>query len=229
MNDANDSHDLRTIARRAMTARGLEPDFPADALNQLKTIHGPAKGTDSVRDLRDRLWCSIDNDTSRDLDQFTVAEKLDSGAVKILVAVADVDAVVKRGSPIDRHAQTNTTSVYTAAQIFPMLPEKLSTDLTSLADNENRLAVVIEMDVAADGSIENSAIYRAMVHNYAKLAYRSVAAWLDGKGPIPDRIAEIKGMDEQLRSAGRDRADDEGRCATSAARSTSKPSSRKPS
>jgi VacB/RNase II family 3'-5' exoribonuclease len=199
MNDANNSHDLRAIARHSMTARGLEPDFPADALNQLKTIQGPAKETDSVRDLRDRLWCSIDNDTSRDLDQLTVAEKLASGTVKIFVAIADVDALVKRGSPIDRHAQTNTTSVYTAAQIFSMLPEKLSTDLTSLAENEDRLAMVVEMDIAADGSILNSAIYRATVHNHAKLAYRSVAAWLDDQGAIPERVAKTNGMDEQLR------------------------------
>jgi exoribonuclease II len=199
MNQTTDSHNLHEIARRAMQARGLEPDFPTSALNQLQAIQSPARETHAVRDLRDRLWCSIDNDTSMDLDQLTVAEKLASGAVKIFVAVADVDAVVGRGTPIDQHAQTNTTSVYTAAQIFPMLPDKLSTDLTSLAENEDRLAVVIEMDVAADGSIQNSAIYRATVHNRAKLAYRSVAAWLDGKGPIPDRVAKTKGMDEQLR------------------------------
>jgi exoribonuclease II len=195
----NDSHNLREIARRAMTARGLEPDFPKNALDQLQTIQHPASATQGVRDLRDRLWCSIDNDTSMDLDQLTVAEKLDSGAVKIFVAIADVDAIVNRGSPIDQHAQKNTTSVYTAAQIFPMLPEKLSTDLTSLADNADRLAVVVEMVVAADGSIRDSAIYRATVHNRAKLAYNSVAAWLDGHGPIPERIAKTQGMEEQLR------------------------------
>lgn len=199
MNQSNGLHNLREIAHRAMKARGLEPDFPASALNQLQNIQNPARETHSVRDLRDRLWCSIDNDSSMDLDQLTVAEKLASGAVKIFVAIADVDALVERGSPIDRHAQTNTTSVYTAAQIFPMLPERLSTDLTSLADNEDRLAMVVEMDIAADGSIQNSAIYRATVHNRAKLAYRSVAAWLDGHGPIPERVAKTKGMDEQLR------------------------------
>src|ERR1700722_90063 len=168
MNQTTDSHNLHEIARRAMQARVLEPDFPTSALNQLQAIQSPAHGTHAVRDLRDRLWCSIDNDTSMDLDQLTVAEKLASGAVKIFVAVADVDAVVQRGSPIDQHAQTNTTSVYTAAQIFPMLPDKLSTDLTSLAENEDRLAMVVEMDIAADGSIQNSTIYRATVHNQAK-------------------------------------------------------------
>ena len=120
----------------------------------MQTIQGPAHEADgSVRDLRGLLWCSIDNDSSRDLDQLSVAERLASGTVKVLVAVADVDAVVKRGSPIDRHAQTNTTSVYTAAEIFPMLPERLSTDLTSLGEGEDRLALVVEMEVAADGSV----------------------------------------------------------------------------
>ena len=122
-----------------------------------------------------------------------------AGRVKVLVAIADVDAIVKPVSPIDRHARTNTTSVYTAAEIFPMLPERLSTDLTSLGEGEDRLALVIEMVVAADGSIQESEVYRALVNNHAKLAYRSVAAWLDGKDKMPEKIAKIKGLDEQLR------------------------------
>jgi VacB/RNase II family 3'-5' exoribonuclease len=200
MNAPDGPNNLYAIARKAMTDRGLEPDFPADALRQLKSIQGPARETDSVvRDLRSLLWCSIDNDTSKDLDQLTVAEKLATGEIKILVAVADVDAIVKRGSPIDQHAKTNTTSVYTAAEIFPMLPEKLSTDLTSLGQDQERLSVVFEMVVAADGSIEQSQVYRAIVKNYAKLAYNSVAAWLDGQDSMPEKIANIKGMDEQLR------------------------------
>ena len=129
------------------------------------------------------LWASIDNDDSLDLDQLSVAEQLPDGAVKILVAIADVDAIAKKGSAIDGHAQTNTTSVYTAAEIFPMLPEKLSTDLTSLADGKERLAIVIEMEVGADGAVGKSDIYRAVVVNRAKLAYNSVAAWLDGTAP----------------------------------------------
>jgi exoribonuclease II len=200
MNATDGSNSLHMIARRAMKARGLEPDFPAEALKQLQTIKGPAHETDgSVRDLRGLLWCSIDNDTSRDLDQLTVGEKLASGAVKVLVAVADVDAVVKRGSPIDQHAQTNTTSVYTAAEIFPMLPERLSTDLTSLGEGDDRLALVVEMEVAADGSVQQSAIYRALVKNHAKLAYHGVGAWLEEQGPMPEKVAKTKGMDEQLR------------------------------
>ncbi|HET6323089.1 MAG TPA: RNB domain-containing ribonuclease [Planctomycetaceae bacterium] len=200
MKPQNETKSLREIAHQAMIDRGLEPDFPPEALHQVAAITGPARDTSpSVRDLRERLWCSIDNDTSKDLDQLTVAEKLPTGGTRILIAIADVDAIVKPQSPIDRHATTNTTSVYTAAQIFPMLPERLSTDLTSLGEGEDRLAIVVEMDVAADGSVQKSQLYRALVHNHAKLAYPSVAAWLDGKGPMPDKIAHTKGMEEQLR------------------------------
>src|SRR5471032_3391859 len=131
----NIPNDLRVIARKAMTDRGLEPDFPPDAIQQLNGIQGAARETDgAIRDLRSLLWCSIDNDSSRDLDQLTVAEKLSAGGVKVLVAIADVDALVKLASPIDGHARTNTTSVYTASTMFPMLPEKLSTNLTSLGE-----------------------------------------------------------------------------------------------
>ena len=200
MNEQSGQNDLRAIARKAMTDRGLEPDFPPDALRQLNGIPGPASECDAdIRDLRDRLWCSIDNDTSRDLDQLTVAERLTAGRVEVLVAVADVDALVKPGSPIDRHAGANTTSVYTAARIFPMLPERLSTDLTSLNEDADRLALVVEMVVTPDGSVETSEVYRALVRNRAKLAYRGVAAWLDGTGAAPDRVAKTAGLGEQLR------------------------------
>jgi exoribonuclease-2 len=200
MNELNGTTNLRAIAHKAMTDRGLEPDFPPDAIQQVNGIPGPARESDhSIRDLRQSLWCSIDNDTSRDLDQLTVAERLTAGGVKVLVAIADVDAIVKPVSPIDRHARTNTTSVYTAAEIFPMLPERLSTDLTSLGEGEDRLALVIEMGVAADGSIQGSQVYRALVNNHAKLAYLSVAAWLDGTDKMPEKIAKTKGLDEQLR------------------------------
>ena len=152
-----------------------------------------------VRDLRDLLWASIDNDDSRDLDQLTVAEAMPGDKVKILVAVADVDSLVKNGSAIDEHARHNTTSVYTAARIFPMLPEKLSTDLTSLNFNEDRLSIVVEMVIGADGSLQDSDIYRARVRNHAKLAYNSVAAWLEGNGTVPEAIAAVNGLDENLR------------------------------
>ncbi len=134
-----------------------------------------------------------------DLDQLTVAEALAGDKVKIRVAVADVDALVKDGSAIDAHARHNTTSVYTAAEIFPMLPEKLSTDLTSLNFEEERLAVVVEMVIGADGSVQGSDIYRARVRNHAKLAYNSVAAWLEGNGAVPEGIAAVAGLAENLR------------------------------
>ena len=140
---------LRDLAVAAMRSRGLDPQMPADALAQANAMTAaPQQTEEPVRDLRQLLWCSIDNDDSRDLDQLSVAQPLDDGDVRILVAIADVDAGVPKGSPIDRHAAVNTTSVYTAAVIFPMLPEKLSTDLTSLADQQERLAVVIDFVVA---------------------------------------------------------------------------------
>jgi VacB/RNase II family 3'-5' exoribonuclease len=200
MNDHSAPNDLRLIAHQAMIDRGLEPDFPPDSIQQLNAIQGPAREkSDAIRDLRTLLWCSIDNDDSKDLDQLTVAERLLTGAVKVLVSIADVDALVKAVSPIDRHARTNTTSVYTPAVVFPMLPERLSTDLTSLGEAEDRLSLVIEMVVADDGTVQESDVYRALVNNHAKLAYRSVAAWLDGKNKMPDKIAKVKGLDEQLR------------------------------
>ncbi|MFZ1268048.1 MAG: RNB domain-containing ribonuclease [Anaerolineae bacterium] len=200
-NDQQHRTLLQSIAHRAMIERGLLPDFSAAALAELDKIQAAAGATnaESIRDLTDLLWASIDNDDSRDLDQLTVAETLPGGNVKIRVAVADVDALVKDGSAIDEHARHNTTSVYTAAEIFPMLPEALSTDLTSLNFAEERLAVVVEMVVGADGALLGSDIYRARVRNHAKLAYHSVAAWLEGNGALPDGIAAVKGLAENLR------------------------------
>jgi VacB/RNase II family 3'-5' exoribonuclease len=191
---------LKRIAHEAMRQRGLAPEFSAQALRELDGIRGPAmRSEESTRDLRGLPWCSLDNDSSRDLDQLTVAEIRPGGGAKVLVAVTDVDAIVKKGSALDDHARQNTTSVYTAAETFPMLPEKLSTNLTSLNDESDRLAVVIEMVLAADGSLQSSDIYRATVRNRAKLAYNSVAAWLDGKGPMPDEIPSVDGLEENLR------------------------------
>ncbi|MEI6669548.1 MAG: RNB domain-containing ribonuclease [Acidobacteriota bacterium] len=202
-----DRHTLADIARRAMIERGLEPDFPPAAQQEVAALArqpaareragGSAGG--SVRDLRDRLWASIDNDDSRDLDQLTVAESLTDGRVRILVAVADVDVCVPKGSALDRHASNNTTSVYTPAAIFPMLPEALSTDLTSLNQAQDRMAVVADMVVEPDGSVVTSDLYRAHVRNHAKLAYRSVAAWLEGHGAAPPGILDTPGLEANLR------------------------------
>ena len=191
---------LQRIAHRAMLERGLLPDFSPQALAELDGIHGPATRAEaSTRDLRNLIWCSIDNDASRDLDQLTVAAAMPEGAAKILVAIADVDSLVKKQSALDDHARHNTTSVYTAAEIFPMLPEKLSTDLTSLNQGSDRLAIVIEMVIAGDGSLQASDLYGATVRNRAKLAYKSVASWLEDNGPMPQGVGTVDGLDENLR------------------------------
>ena len=195
-----DKDELQGIARAAMLQRGLLPDYSPAVIAESQQIKQAAAASGAaIRDLRSLLWASIDNDDSRDLDQLSVAEPLAGGAVKILVAIADVDALVKKGSAIDDHARANTTSVYTAAEIFPMLPEKLSTNLTSLGEGQERLAIVIEMVVATDGTVTASDIYRASVLNRAKLAYNGVAAWLEGTAPAPPRLAAVSGLDEQLR------------------------------
>ena len=191
---------LQRIAQRVMLEKGLLPNFSDNALAELDKIYAPAAiDSERVRDLRNLLWASIDNDDSLDLDQLTVAEAMQGDEVKVLVAVADVDSIVKSRSAIDDHAQHNTTSVYTAAEIFPMLPEKLSTNLTSLNFNEDRLAIVIEMVIGLDGSLKASDIYRAHVRNHAKLAYNSVAAWLEGKEIVPEAITAVNGLAENLR------------------------------
>ncbi|WP_293402111.1 RNB domain-containing ribonuclease [Polaromonas sp.] len=208
--------DLVRIATHVMAERGLQPEFPAATLRQLATIRGPATGAqeegdvagsahtaDAIADLTGLLWCSIDNDDSLDLDQLTVCEVLhkarDKGAIRMLVAIADVDAIVKKGSAIDAHASTNTTSVYTSARIFPMLPERLSCDLTSLNEGEDRLALVTEMVFAADTTLTSATLYRAKVRNKAKLAYDAVSAWIEGEGPLPEAAAAVAGLDVQLR------------------------------
>jgi exoribonuclease-2 len=192
--------ELRTIAHRAMLERGLLPDFSAAEQAESSAASsdvGPVAG--AIRDLRTLPWCSIDNDDSRDLDQLTVAEALPAGGSKLLVAIADVDTKVRRGSALDRHAATNTTSVYTDAQIFPMLPEHLSTDVTSLNEGQLRLAMVVEVVVDEGGLVSASNVYRATVCNHAKLAYNAVAAWLEGTSGTLAKIAAVSGLSENLR------------------------------
>lgn len=190
---------LQRIARLAMIDRGFLADFSYEAISELDGIQAaPDPSTDGFRDLRKLPWCSIDNEESRDLDQLTVAQAVKKGIVKILIAVADVDAAIIKGGAIDGHACHNTTSIYTAAQVFYMLPERLSTDLTSLNDREDRTAVVVEMVVGRDGACEVSDIYRALVRNHAKLSYSTVAAWLEGRGQIPRGIMSVPGLDQNL-------------------------------
>ena len=184
-----------------MLERGLEPEFSQRVEQQLSTITVAARGSDAaIHDLTALLWCSIDNDDSLDLDQLTACESLAQGAVRLWVAIADVDALVPQGSPIDEHALLNTTTVYTSARIFPMLPERLSTDLTSLNFGEDRLALVTEMVFDADAVLSGATVYRALVRNKAKLAYDAVSAWIDGQGPLPEAAAVVLGMEAQLRA-----------------------------
>jgi len=206
MNNRHHRSILQSIAHRAMLERGLLPGFSDEALAELGRLQitasigdGPAKGPSEIRDWQSLLWSSIDNDDSRDLDQLTVAEAMTGDKVKIRVAIADVDSLIKKGSAIDEHARHNTTSIYTAAEIFPMLPERVSTDLTSLNPSQDRLSIVVEMVVGADGSIQDSSIYRSWVRNHAKLAYSSVGAWLEDKGAVPPEALAVDGLPENLR------------------------------
>ncbi|MCX6053371.1 MAG: RNB domain-containing ribonuclease [Chloroflexi bacterium] len=205
-NEQNHRSILNRIATRAMLERGLWPDFsPAakDELTGLK-IPGPSdfeqiKKSGTVRELRELLWVSIDNDDSLDLDQVTAATELPEERIKVFVSIADVDSMVGIGSAIDNHARHNTTSVYTAAKIFSMLPEMLSTNLTSLNSNEDRLSLVVEMVIDKDGALGDSNVYRAIVCNHAKLAYSSVAAWLEKNAAVPEAVARVEGLAENLR------------------------------
>ncbi|MES3013059.1 MAG: RNB domain-containing ribonuclease [Pseudomonadota bacterium] len=205
-----DHHELLNIAREAMRQRGLQPDFSAAAQQEAAATTEPSASIGpNLRDLRDLLWCSIDNDDSRDLDQLTVALPEANGVQRILVAIADVDALVRPGNAIDDHARANTTSVYTAAGVFPMLPLRLSTDLSSLNENEDRLAVVIEIEIAVGAQAApidapaSSPVYRALVRNKAQLTYNGVAGWLDGQAPMPPKVAALAGLEEQLRTQDR--------------------------
>ena len=192
--------DLVQLAVAAMLEHGLAPAFSVQALAELAAIAGPAEdAAPDIRDQRSALWCSMDDDDSLDLDQLSVCEALEGGGWSVRVAIADVDALVPKGSAIDLHAQRNTTSVYTAARIFPMLPERLSTDLSSLGAGQERLAVVTEMAVSADGEVTGFGLCRARVLNHAKLAYDALAAWLDGAGPLPPAAQAVPGLDAQLR------------------------------
>ncbi len=189
---------LDEIAHQAMLERGLAPDFSDAAKRQLDTINAAASDGD-VRDMRGLLWCSIDNDDSPDLDQIPVAEEPDGRRMASLVPVPDVSPGGEKGTPIDDHAQQHTTSVYTAARIFPMLPEKLSTGLTSLNESEERIALVVDIEVEPDGSVVKGDVYRARVHNKAKLAYNSVGVWLQGEAAAPEKVTAVKGLAENLK------------------------------
>jgi exoribonuclease-2 len=203
MSDVRTPHiDLQATAKQVMLAHGFHPDFPPQITEQLAELkaHPPQiePGHD-VRDLRNLLWSSIDNDTSKDLDQIEVAERLPNGDIKVLIAIADVDAFVFKHSAIDDHAAAETTSVYTGVRIFPMLPEELSTGATSLLENADKLSVVTEFTVDAKGSASSSGVYRAIVRNKAQLAYNGVGGWLDGTSQAPPKVAASTELQAQLK------------------------------
>ncbi len=202
MNNPQPSHfDLQAAAKQTMLENGFEPDFPPEVEQQLAQIKSsPPKSLGSdVRDLRSLLWSSIDNDTSRDLDQIEVAEKLPDGSIKVMVGIADVDAFVLKDTPIDRHAAKETTSIYTGVRIFPMLPEELSTGTTSLLEVDGKLSVVTEFVVDSNGQVGKHSIYRALVVNKAQLAYNAVGAWLEDRGPAPAKVAASPELQAQLK------------------------------
>ncbi|HVQ12327.1 MAG TPA: ribonuclease catalytic domain-containing protein, partial [Vicinamibacterales bacterium] len=201
MQDASRHIDLQAAAASAMRAHGFEPEFSPQVLSEVAALeaHPPPIGPgDGIRDLRRLPWSSIDNDTSRDLDQLEVAERLPDGATRIQVAIADVDAFVRRGSAIDDHAARATTTVYTGVRNFPMLPEALSTRATSLLESQDNLSVVIEFVVASDGAVRSSDVYRAVVCNTGQLTYDGVAGWFEG-GPAPHKVAASPALQSQLR------------------------------
>jgi VacB/RNase II family 3'-5' exoribonuclease len=202
MSKSNPSHiDLQAIALDVVRQRGFDPDFPPEVEKQIIALHAHppqiAAGKD-VRDMRTLLWSSIDNDTSRDLDQIEVAARLNNGDVKVFVGVADVDAYAPKLTAIDQHAARETTTVYAGVRNFPMLPEELSTGKTSLLENEDRLSVVVEFTVDGQGCVMSSDVYRALVSNHAQLQYNSLGAWLEGTGSAPSKVAASSDLQAQL-------------------------------
>jgi len=203
MPNSNPSHlDLQAIAKQVMMERGFQPDFPEEVSAQLAGLrqHPPQIAVaGDVRDLRTLLWSSIDNDTSRDLDQIEFAERLPNDEVKILIGIADVDAFVPKETPIDQHASRETTSVYTGVRVFPMLPDELSTGQSSLLENQDRLSVVTEFVVDAAGLVQSSDVYRAIVRNQAQLQYNSLGAWLEGRAAAPPKVSASSDLQAQLK------------------------------
>src|SRR5690348_3809881 len=200
MNDQINEAKLDERARQAMRDNGFVAVFPQEVLDQVKALkeNRQSQTNGSIQDFRNLLWSSIDNESSRDLDQIEYAEQLDNGDMRILVGIADVDALVPKDSPIDKFAAQNTVTVYTESEIFAMLPEDLSTGLTSLNENQDRLAIIVELVVKENGDVPGNNVYRGLVRNHAKLAYESVGAWLDENAPMPEKIANSPDLKAQI-------------------------------
>ena len=194
--------DLQAAARQAMLQNGFQPDFPPQVqqqLAQLRTNPPQAASGSDIRDLRGLLWSSIDNDTSKDLDQIEFAERLPNGDAKVLVGIADVDIFVGKGSPIDQHAASEATTVYTGVHNFHMLPEELSENVTSLLEQDHKFCIVIEFIAGSDGHIKSGELYRALVYNKAKLAYNDIGPWLEGRASAPPKVAASADLQSQLK------------------------------
>lgn len=194
------AENLRAVAENVMRENGFDPEFSLEVMQEVDALNEAADQSlpPGTQDLRNLLWSSIDNRESKDLDQVEVAERKPDGSIVVRIAIADVESLVPRGAPADDHAAANTTSVYTGVAVFPMLPERLSTDLTSLNEGQDRLAVVIEFSVGKDGTLDGESVYRALIHNHAKLTYEAVGQWLEKKGPAPDAIAANKDLEAQV-------------------------------
>lgn len=202
MHNGHPAHfNLVAAAHAAMIEHGFQPDFSEEMESQLAAIqaHPGTSAAPGLQDLRNLLWSSIDNDASKDLDQIEWAEPLPDGRIRVLIGVADVDARVAEGSPIDGRARSETTSVYTGVKVFPMLPADLSEGITSLNENEDRAALVIEFAVDTTGAVSDGKAHRALVRNRAQLAYNSVGAWLESRGPAPAKVAADASLAAQLK------------------------------
>ncbi|HKR09514.1 MAG TPA: RNB domain-containing ribonuclease, partial [Gemmatimonadaceae bacterium] len=194
------TEDLRVVARQAMIDAGFSPDYTPEMNAELRQIGQHGDSGAALRDMRKLLWSSIDNDDTRDLDQIEYAEEMSDGGWRLVIAIADVDCEVSAGLAIDLHAAAQTTTVYTGAVIFPMIPTELSTGATSLFANADRKPMVIDMRVNTAGAAVGSAdIYRATVRNCAQLAYNAVGDWLDNGAAVPKEVTAVAGLEAQLR------------------------------
>jgi len=193
------TQDLRDVARRVMIEEGFNPDSdPAMGAELQQLGQQPDTGA-PLRDMRYLLWSSIDNDDTRDLDQIEFAEELSSGEWRLYIGIADVDIDAPKGSAIDAHAAAQTTTVYTGAVVFPMIPTQLSAGATSLFEGADRKSVMVEMIVSADGTVKSAEIFRARVTNKAQLTYSGVGDWIDNGAKIPDKVASTDQLEAQLR------------------------------
>ncbi|MDD5111717.1 MAG: RNB domain-containing ribonuclease [Candidatus Altiarchaeota archaeon] len=185
-----------------MEQYGFEPFFPKQVVAEVGALDEGRlldEGRPGIRDYRTLLWSSIDNDDTMDLDQLEYCERLPGGVINVKVAIADVDSCVPKTSLTDLHAAKNGTSVYTGVETFPMLPDRLSTNLTSLAAGRDRPAIVAEFGVHPDGSISDGSVCRALVQNKAKLVYETIGDWFEGKSGVPQSVMNTAGLEEQLR------------------------------